>query len=66
MRTFRADGARDMSIDCITLSLAGWAPGLVFVPALTRMASDQDRHARHTEKRLAPFSEVTITHIGNG
>jgi len=29
------------------------------------MAGDQDRAARHEQKRLDPYSDVTITHSGD-
>lgn len=45
----------------ILLGLVAWALGLVFVLALFRMSSDQDRRARHEQKRIDPYSEVTIT-----
>ena len=54
-----------MSLGWIVLGIVGWALGLVFVLALFRMAGDQDRAARHEEKRLDPYSDVTITHAGN-
>lgn len=53
-----------MSVSWILLGLVGWALGLLFVLVLMRMASDQDRAARHEQKRLDPFSEVTITRTG--
>jgi len=55
-----------MSLSWIVLGLVGWALGLVVVLALFRMAGDQDRAARHEEKRLDPYSEVTITRAGEG
>jgi hypothetical protein len=45
----------------ILLGLVGWAIGLLFVLVLFRMAGDQDRAARHAQKRLDPYSDVTIT-----
>jgi hypothetical protein len=48
-------------LNSILLWLAGGAMGLVIVLALVRMASDQDRKARHEERRLNPHSEVSIT-----
>lgn len=48
------------------LGLAGWTLGLLFVLVLMRMSGDQDRNARHEEKRLDPYSEVTITRSVNG
>lgn len=37
---------------------------LVFLYALLKMARDNDRAARHAEKKLIPFSDVTVTHTG--
>jgi hypothetical protein len=54
-----------MSVGWIVLVLVGWALGLGFTLLLLRMASDQDRAARHQEKLLFPYSDVTITRIGN-
>ena len=53
-----------MDFTWIVVGLAGWALALVFVLLLMRMASRQDRAARHGEKALHPFSDVTITKIG--
>lgn len=53
-----------MSLSWIVLGLVGWALGLVVVLALFRMSGDQDRAARHEQKRLDPYSEVTITRTG--
>jgi hypothetical protein len=50
----------------IIVGLAGWAFGFFFVMVLMRMAGDEDRAARHEEKLLHPFSDVTITQFGNG
>ena len=50
-----------MSLGWILLGVVGWVLGLLFVLVLMRMASDQDRAARHEQKRLDPFSDVTIT-----
>ena len=57
-------GAR-MTLDWIAVGLIVWALGLVVVLALFRMSGNQDRAARHSEKRLDPGSDVTITHLGN-
>jgi hypothetical protein len=54
-----------MSLSWIVLGLVGWALGLLFVLALMRMAGDQDRAARHEQRRLDPLSDVTITRFGN-
>ena len=53
-----------MSLGWIVLGLVGWAFGLVVVLTLFRMSGDQDRQARHEQKRLDPYSDVTITRTG--
>jgi hypothetical protein len=50
----------------LIVGVIGWALGLVIVLALFRMSGDQDRAARHAEKRLDPFSDVEITQNGQG
>lgn len=55
---------RQVSLSWIMLGLVGWALGLMFVLVLMRMAGDQDRAARHEQKRLDPFVDVTITRYG--
>ena len=62
-RVTGTDGA--MSVSWILLGLVGWALGLVMVLALFRMSGDQDRAARHEQKRLDPYSDVTITRSGD-
>ena len=52
-----------MDFTWIVVGLAGWAFALVFVLLLMRMAGEQDRAARRGEKKLDPFSEVTITKL---
>jgi hypothetical protein len=54
-----------MSLSWILLGLVGWALGLLFLLTLMRMAGDQDRAARHEQRRLDPLSDVTITRFGN-
>lgn len=54
-----------MHVGWIVLALVGWALGLVCVLALFKRSGDQDRIARHSEKRLDPNSDVTITHTGD-
>ena len=54
----------NMNLSWILLGLVGWALGLVAMLALFRMSGDQDRAARHEEKRLDPYSDVTITRAG--
>ena len=50
----------------IVLGVVGWALGFLFAMILMRMASDEDRAARHGEKLLDPFSDVSITRTGVG
>ena len=54
-----------MSLGWIALGLVGWTLGLVVLLALFRMSGDQDRAARHEQKRLDPYSDVTITRPGD-
>jgi hypothetical protein len=51
-------------MDWILLGLVGWALLSAFGLLLFRMAGDQDRQARHAEKELIPFSDVTVTQHG--
>ena len=53
-----------MDLSWIMLGLIGWALALLLILILMRMAAHQDRAARHAEKRLDPFSDVTITKAG--
>jgi len=55
-----------MSLGLIFLAVIGWMLGLLFMLILMRMAGDQDRAARREEKRLDPFSDVTITNLRTG
>lgn len=55
-----------MTLLLTLLGLVGWALGFAIVLALFRMSGEQDRVARHAEKRLDPFSDVEITQSGNG
>jgi hypothetical protein len=43
-----------MTLGWIVLGVMGWGLGLVVVLTLFRMAGDQDRAARHEQKRLDP------------
>jgi hypothetical protein len=54
-----------VSLSLIMLGLVGWAVGLVFVLILMRMSADQDRAARHQQKRLVPYSDITVTEFGS-
>jgi hypothetical protein len=53
-----------MSMGWILLAIVGWALGIVLLLALLRMSGDQDRAARHHQKHLDPYSDVTITRSG--
>jgi uncharacterized membrane protein len=48
----------------IALVIVFWALGMSVVIILMRMAGDQDRAARHSEKELFPFSDVSVTGMG--
>jgi hypothetical protein len=50
-----------MHLGWIELGLVVWALGTLFVLILLRMAGDQDREARHSERDLDPHADVTIT-----
>ena len=50
-----------LSLAWIVLGLVGWALGLLAVLILMKMAGDQDRAARHEQKRIDPYCDVTIT-----
>lgn len=53
-----------MNLTWILLGFVGWTLGLLFVLTLFRMSGDQDRSARRHQKRLDPYSDVTITQAG--
>lgn len=55
-----------MSLSLVLLALIGWTLGLLFTLILMRMAGDQDRDARRHQKRLDPYSDVTITKQSTG
>ena len=55
-----------MDWNLIALGLLGWVLIQLGVLILMRMSGDQDRIARREEKRLIPYSDVTLTHYGNG
>jgi len=50
-----------MGASWLLLAAVGIALLALFVYVLLRMAGTQDRAARHSEKKLDPFSDVTIT-----
>ena len=53
-----------MTYGLIALAIVFWALGMTLAIILMRMAGDQDRAARHSEKKLFPFSDVSITRMG--
>ena len=52
-----------MSLTLVVLGIVGWLLGLLFVLVLMRMAGDQDRAARHQQRRINRHSDVTTTGI---
>ena len=48
----------------ILLGVVVWVLCLLVVLVLMRMAGDQDRAARHAQKSLDPFTDITITRPG--
>ena len=56
--------AGSLSLTWVVLGVVGWLLGLLFVLVLMRMAGDEDRAARHEQKRIDPYSDVTITRSG--
>jgi hypothetical protein len=50
----------------ILLGIVGYALAMLGVFVLFRVSSDADRNARRAEKELIPYSDVSITHWGNG
>jgi Tfp pilus assembly protein PilX len=59
------DEGGDMAVGWILLALVSWALISLFTLVLFRMAGDQDRVARHNEKRFLEYSDVTITQFGH-
>jgi hypothetical protein len=51
-------------VDWILLGIVVWVLGALFVMVLMRMAGDQDRAARHSQKSVDPYADVTITRSG--
>ncbi len=54
-----------MDLTWFVLGMVVLGLGLLVALILVRMSSEQDREARHDEKQLNPYSDVTITHFGN-
>jgi hypothetical protein len=54
-----------MSLGWILLAIVGWVLVLLITLVVFRMASDQDRVARDSEKRFVEYSDVTITQFGH-
>ena len=53
-----------MSMSWILLAIVVWVLAQMFTLVLFRMSSEQDRNARHDEKEMFDFSDVTITQMG--
>ncbi len=51
-------------MDWILLGIVAWVLGALFVMILMRMAGDQDRAARRSQKSVDPYADVTITRTG--
>ncbi len=51
-------------MDWILLGIVAWVLGALFVMILMRMAGEQDRNARHSQKHVDPYTDVTITRMG--
>ena len=54
-----------MNVGWVLLALAAWGVIGAFTILFVRMSGDQDRKARHAQKELFPFSDVTITGMGH-
>ena len=50
-----------MDLQWIILAFVGWDVAMIFVLVLMQMAGDEDRAARHLERRLFPNSGVGVT-----
>jgi len=50
----------------IVLGVLGCGLGMLMILVLCQMAGNQDRAARHAEKKIFPSSDVTITRFGDG
>jgi hypothetical protein len=55
-----------MTLFWIALGVILWALGIAFVLILFRLSGDQDRAARHEQKRMDSYSEVEITQTAAG
>ena len=51
----------EFGMSWIVLGLVGFGLSTLIVIALMRMAGEGDRKARHAQRRMDPFSDVTIT-----
>ena len=55
-----------MDATWIVLGLLAWVLVSLVVLVIFRMSGDNHRAARHLERQLSPFTEVTITRAGEG
>jgi hypothetical protein len=53
-----------MTLGWITLAAIAVGISWLVTFALLKMADENDRAARHTERKLIPFSDVTVTQAG--
>jgi hypothetical protein len=60
----RIRGKARMSIGWITIAVIALGISWLVTFALLKMADDNDRAARHAERKLIPFSDVTVTQAG--
>jgi hypothetical protein len=54
-----------MDASWILLGLIAWGLGSAVALILMRIAGDEDRRARHAQKTLDPYCDVTITRTGS-
>ena len=50
-----------MELHWIVLAFVAWDLSLLFALTLMTIAGDEDRAARHLERRLFPYSDVSVT-----
>ena len=53
-----------MTIGWITIAALAVAIAWLVTFTLLKMADDNDRAARHAEREMIPFSDVTVTQTG--
>ena len=53
-----------MTFGLLTIAMVAVGLGWLVTFVLLKMADDNDRAARHAERELVPFSDVTVTQAG--